>query len=245
MTSLAFDSLTKSTQKRSSAMRTKFISIFSVIALGIWGASALSAADDCKSLSDCAAKLSDAAHGMNDKIEAIFAEIDRQSVPIGTIITSALPPDKFASEGNPQYHASKWVIADGRAISANSRYAKLTGKTSAPDLRFMSRQKLVMDIITGNAKSGQNIKQLQSPEFYMAQWHFQFGLRDISGNRANNDFEQDVDNFQIVPDSGVVIAQGRTLNWKHGQWGGWSPGSVNYMGIATMQSEVFYYVKID
>lgn len=64
------------------------------------------------------------------------------NLPIGTIVTSMLPPSLFAEAvGDPAPSVfdpgkSKWVLADGRDIRI-SQYGKLSGNAEAPDLRGM------------------------------------------------------------------------------------------------------------
>ncbi|MEN6373758.1 MAG: hypothetical protein ABFD75_03115 [Smithella sp.] len=64
------------------------------------------------------------------------------NLPIGTIVTSMLPPSLFAEVvGDPDPSVfdprkSKWVLANGRDIRS-SRYGKLSGNTETPDLRGM------------------------------------------------------------------------------------------------------------
>jgi hypothetical protein len=54
-------------------------------------------------------------------------------LPIGTLLPSLVPPEAFLS-GDRVY---SWAPADGRQISPDSGYAKLTGKPQTPDLRGM------------------------------------------------------------------------------------------------------------
>ena len=55
--------------------------------------------------------------------------------------------------------------------------------------------------------------------------------RDCAWNRWNNDYEQAEDHFQTYLSWNTVIAMGRTLNFKHGQWGWWRACSANYLWI--------------
>jgi hypothetical protein len=59
-------------------------------------------------------------------------------VPVGSVILSAIPPDKF--EMLPS-NAGRWAPADGRLVDSTSLYAMLTGTTLVPDLRGMSLTK--------------------------------------------------------------------------------------------------------
>jgi hypothetical protein len=198
------------------------------------------------SIKNCVMQIAEIARSFDDKLRAAYAEISKSELPVGSIITSVLPPDKFLNDKNPKFDSRRWVPADGRALPPNSIYQLISGQASAPDLRVVAQQKIVVDVISGNAASGQVVEQLRTPEFASAKWTMHFGLRDVQGNRANNDVEQDVDQFQVLVESGKLVARGRTLNWKHGSWGAWNEtGKANYVGIATVDSGFYYYVKIN
>jgi hypothetical protein len=80
---------------------------------------------------------------INDKIGA-FKTLDvtsrLHSVPIGTVVSSMLPPQIFSKvindpeEFDPKQ--SKWSLADGREVS-NSSYTYYTNQSHIPDLRGM------------------------------------------------------------------------------------------------------------
>ena len=53
------------------------------------------------------------------------------ALPVGSVILSTLPPEKFAQLPDGSTH---WAPADGRALDSSSHYAVLTGSTRAPDL---------------------------------------------------------------------------------------------------------------
>lgn len=60
------------------------------------------------------------------------------NLPIGTIVSSMLKPSLFAeSVGDLDRDTPAWVLADGRAIDATSRYSQKSGETVLPDLRGM------------------------------------------------------------------------------------------------------------
>ncbi|KSV76024.1 hypothetical protein N185_16380 [Sinorhizobium sp. GW3] len=197
------------------------------------------------SVIECVRRVAEIARGFDDQLKAVYSEITRKELPVGTVITSVLPPEEFLNDKNPQFDNSRWVPADGRALPANSIYQQLTNKAYAPDLRKTGQQKIVLDVVEGVAEAGQVVDQLKSPQFAEADWRFHFASRTIQGNRANNDVEQDTDQFEVLVDGGKVVAHGRTLNWKHGAWGPWNNGNTNYVGIATVASPFFYYVKIN
>jgi len=54
------------------------------------------------------------------------------SLPVGSLILSVLPPDRFAKLPDASGH---WAPADGRTLDSLSRYVVLTGDHQAPDLR--------------------------------------------------------------------------------------------------------------
>lgn len=62
---------------------------------------------------------------------AVEAESIERVLPIGTIVSSMLPPTQFRQEAG-----NGWVLANGRSVT-DSRYAVLTGKENIPDLRGM------------------------------------------------------------------------------------------------------------
>jgi hypothetical protein len=201
-------------------------------------------------LIECVRRISELAQGFNDNLKGVYKEITRRELPVGTVVMSVLTPEEFLTSTNPQFDASRWVPADGRALPANSLYQQMTGKAYAPDLRKFLRHRMELDVVEGRADAGQVVSQLRTPAFAGDDWKFHFGLRNIQGNRANNDYEQDVDNFEIKVDDqgndkGKLVAHGRTLNWKHSAWGDWANGSANYLGIATAESPFNYYVKIN
>jgi hypothetical protein len=62
-----------------------------------------------------------------ESLEQVQRPID---FPVGTVIASILPFEKFRKEAG-----DFWMPADGRKISTESKYARLTGKKTLPDLR--------------------------------------------------------------------------------------------------------------
>jgi len=53
-------------------------------------------------------------------------------LPVGSVILSVLPPDRFAKLPDAAEH---WAPADGRTLDSLSRYVVLTGEHQVPDLR--------------------------------------------------------------------------------------------------------------
>ena len=210
-------------------------------------ATGASAQDVCgeAAVLECLQELSSAVQSHQARITALEAQVIQAESPVGTLLLSALPPDQFLSEDNPQFSSDKWRLADGSVLPPGSLYEKLSGATTVPDLRQHQNAQLLLDVVAGTAAHGQNIAALRSGDLASETWHFVFSLRDIRGNRFNNDREQDVDQFRIIPDSGTLVVDGRTLNWKHNRWGARYGGFANYMGIATKPLGLYHCVKIN
>jgi len=104
----------------------------------------------------------------------------------------------------------------------------------------------VLDIVSIPKNHGENVASAISESGKLGEWKWFTSGRDVHGNRYNNDWEQDADHFQtFIDENGVVIAQGRTLNFKHGQYGAWKAGTANLLGISTSKKTYYYYVKIN
>jgi len=176
---------------------------------------------------------------------AMANSINRSQLPVGTIITSVLPPEKFLTAENPQYDKNKWVHADGRVLPLNTIYQRLSGNSYAPNLTPIEKQKIITGVTTGTAKHGQKIDQLKIDDIAKDDWHFHFGLSDIVGNNLYNDWENTKDHFQVYIEADALVSRGKTYNTKHGRWGAWAPGSANYVGIATKNNPMYYYLKIN
>jgi hypothetical protein len=199
-------------------MKLRSVLSLSALALLFGSGFAASQTAGCRndmSVIECVRRVAEIAQSFDDKLNGVYAEITRRELPVGSVITSVLPPDIFLTDNNPQLDPSRWVPADGRALPANSLYQKMTKSAYAPDLRSISLQKVLLDVVDGVAEAGQVVDQLKTPQFSGANWKFHFGPRLVQGNRANNDYEQDVDQFEVMVDGGKVVAHGRTLNWKH------------------------------
>jgi len=218
--------------------------------LAIWvsfAATGSTAQDVCdtSAVLDCLQELSKAVQSYQARIAALEVQILQAESPVGTVLLSTLPPDQFLSADTPYIRADKWRLADGGALPPGSMYEKLSGATTVPDLRLHQSARLLLDVVEGSAGHGQDIAALRSSGLASETWHFLFSLRDITGNRYNNDFEQDMDQFRIIPDNGTLVVDGRTLNWKHNRWGDRRGGLANYMGIASKPSGLYHYVKIN
>ena len=112
-------------------MRTKLLfEIFFVLLA--WGN--VSAETCTESLTDQSktAELVKCLQQLEKNIEKEFQNLKLKALPIGTIIASMLEFERFQNiAGNA------WKPADGRKVSAKSKYATLTGNTTLPDLRGM------------------------------------------------------------------------------------------------------------
>lgn len=70
----------------------------------------------------------------------VSAKLKQDFAPVGTVVSSVLPPDKFAIaigeiEGD-DLKRRKWILADGRDVTG-TEYARKTGAKPVPDLRGM------------------------------------------------------------------------------------------------------------
>ncbi len=179
--------------------------------------------------------------------EAIKKKLPLAESPIGTLINTTLPPEKFSSPLNSQYNENKWIRADGRPLPPNSIYEKITGEKNAPDMRNVESSFGLLDVVTVERKNGENVISAITQSGKNGEWKWLVTPRDIHGNRYNNDYEQDADHFQIhIDNSGAVIVQGRTLNFKHGRYGGWNPGVANVLGLSLAPKiNTYHYIKIN
>jgi len=177
----------------------------------------------------------------------ILEALPRVEAPIGTVIASALTEEQFYSPNNPQADKSKWLLADGRQLPPGTAFEKITGQKAAPDLRWAREASVVVASVSRSGKHGENLKGFETDGGKVGSWLWMVGLRDVSGQRVNNDYEQDVDHFQAFNDqNGVITAQGRTLNWKHSAWGPWKPGEANVFGLfLRKQDHVRHFIKIN
>lgn len=66
------------------------------------------------------------------------------SLPVGSVILSALAADQFAQLPGGSAH---WVPADGRIIDSSSYYVVLTGSTRVPDMRVVWPKRVGADSI--------------------------------------------------------------------------------------------------
>lgn len=163
--------------------------------------------------------------------EATAKVIFDKAYPVGTIITSILPPTQFRIVAS-----DSWVPADGRKINPSSKYTLLTSLETVPDLRGMFLR-------------GLNAFETSAPRTD--------GKQDPDGSgRKVGDFQPDTvarhDHGRGManwPDSGVGgnvrPNGGRDQHPDH-----WNPRyvpPVSYGGLETRPKNVsiYYYIKIN
>jgi hypothetical protein len=112
-------------------MKTKLL-IAIVIALLAWGNAKAETCTEGLTVESKPIELINCLRQLEKNMNAEFQKRELNALPIGTVIASMLDFEKFQSlAGNT------WKPADGRKISAKSKYAKLTGNKTLPDLRGM------------------------------------------------------------------------------------------------------------
>lgn len=112
-------------------MRTKLLFAILFVLLA-WGN--VSAETCTESLTDQSkpAELVRCLQQLEKNIKNEFQTVKLKALPVGTIIASILEFKKFKNVAG-----NAWKPADGRKVSAKSKYATLTGNTTLPDLRGM------------------------------------------------------------------------------------------------------------
>ncbi|KPA16186.1 tail fiber protein [Candidatus Magnetomorum sp. HK-1] len=83
---------------------------------------------------------------LKDEIEKIKKEKNSSDLPVGTIISSMVPPKKFFKK----YSEKKWRTANGDTIPSFFEYVAITGNKKLPDLRGMFLRGLNLDRNDGN-----------------------------------------------------------------------------------------------
>lgn len=179
--------------------------------------------------------------------EQIRQAMTKMDLPVGTVITSSLPPPVFLNGANPQFDGSRWVEANGSNLPPNSKYERMSGSKVSPNLAPLQEASMILDVVSSAlVASNTNVSALQTTKGKGGSWTWYASLGDIAGQRVNNDYEQDSDNFRVTIDpAGAISAAGRTLNWKQIGWAGWNNGSANLLGISTYKNPLFYYVKVN
>ncbi len=126
--------------------------------------------------------------GSADSLSTIVNEIiESQKVvnfPVGTIVSSILPPDKFAKAvGDVDLPEPSWILADGRSINGASTYSQLTGDVKIPDLRGMFLRGMNEGRADGNEDPDRNriVGQLQMDSFKKHDHNLVFHYRSFRG----------------------------------------------------------------
>lgn len=180
------------------------------------------------------------------ELQRLRNQVRASEIPVGTVISSAMNYEQFTNSRNPGYTKEKWLPADGQTLPPGTLYETITGQRNAPDLTAQQTSHTVLDVVNIPKKHGENTISGVSTAGSKGEWKWFVGPRDIQGQRYNNDYEQAPDNFQsYINDSGVIIAQGTTFNFKHGRWGNWMPGEANLLGISLLKNKLYYYVKVN
>lgn len=179
---------------------------------------------------------------------ALRQELIRRELPVGTVVSTILPPDKFLSSRNPQFIPGRWAVADGSKLPAGTIFESITGQATAPDMSGKRKAMDILTIINGVLPHGAIVDTLKKPEIRSdATWYWFASGNDIKGNRAGNDYEQAEDRMKtwITTEAHTVIATGSTHNFKHNVWGQELGGTANILGIAALPNQLYYYVKIN
>ena len=110
-------------------MRTKLlIAIFFVLLA--WGNVSAETCTESLTVQSKPTELIKCLQQLEKNIKKEFQNREMKALPIGTIIASMLQFEKFQNVAG-----NTWKPADGRKVSTSSKYAKLTGNTTLPDLR--------------------------------------------------------------------------------------------------------------
>lgn len=76
-----------------------------------------------------------------EAINCLQKEMMKLELPVGTIVSSLLPPELFNArvDGPKSFDPQKtvWILADGQTNISGSKLHKLTNKEKTPDLRAM------------------------------------------------------------------------------------------------------------
>ncbi|WP_325089345.1 hypothetical protein [Burkholderia contaminans] len=182
------------------------------------------------------------------EVAALRQELRNRELPVGSVVSSALPPSTFLSGSNPQYSADRWVVAEGQKLPDGTLFEKISGSKTAPDLRAEQNSYAVLDVINTDMKHGQLVQTAITDAGRPGAWHWFASGRWVEGHRVNNDYEQDENRMVTYIDgtSGAVVAYGQTLNWKHSAWGSPSTNGVaNVLGISLKKNSLYYYVKVN
>ena len=106
-----------------------------------------------------------------------------ESLPVGTVVASMLEKDQFEKAAG-----KSWVLAAGQEVK-DSKYAKLTGKTTVPDLRGMFLRGANQD--RNDAMQNPEAKALGDYQEDSFKAHFHGGITVPSGNDGGRSGRQD------------------------------------------------------
>ncbi|WP_156965429.1 hypothetical protein [Paracoccus sphaerophysae] len=184
------------------------------------------------------------------------AEVARQirqdvvdnSVPIGAIVWSSFASEVFLEKLLEKSQRARYALADGSPIPSGSKLESILGAGLLPDLTPLTGAGLLAadGTIATNISSGEQISSKFNSAPSVDKWTYSFSLRDIEGQAYSpNEYEQDVDQFQIYEVNGALIAQGRTWNRKWNVWGAWKGGQANLFALGWTQLKLYPYIRVD
>lgn len=193
-------------------------------------------------------KLRDASGQLDESIKqaGAVAKLARPLVPIGTVIPSLLPPEKFENVmGSLQDSAAEsvWVLADGREVRG-STYAKLTGDSNVPNLQEYS----IVDtrIYTGDIRHGESLLAAIPANDRNRPWSWSVSLREADPTTPFGEYEQRMQRILVsADDPSHVKATATIFDGKHKRFAPDTPASVNYLGISVVSQKLYWYVKVN
>ncbi len=175
----------------------------------------------------------------NENFQALATAVDRQRVPLGTVIASILSEDDIArASGDPRRFdptKSKWVLADGREV-IGSHYSKLSGKTAIPDLRglFLRGKNFDRPTSKGNAEGNFDLEKYQ-PDSLVSHNHLTHdGSWEEARAKSNNN---SWDHPALADTDGVPNTDPRVKRIKTGFSGG--------LETRPRNATVNYFVRIN
>lgn len=200
--------------------------------LTLWGASA---------------QLRGASNQLDESVTTAKAvmETARPLVPVGTVIASLLPPEKFEQlMGSIQESAvqSVWVLADGRDVPG-SVYAKLSGAPNVPDLRTFSLTDAMVQ--SGDVDHGQSLLETLSSDASKRTWHWPVSLREADPKTPFVEREQRLQRLTVLSDDPRrITATTPIFDGKQKRWVPETPTSANFTGVSVVSQPVHWYIKI-
>ncbi|MFC1476690.1 hypothetical protein ACFL5S_01860, partial [Fibrobacterota bacterium] len=141
-----------------------------------------------------------------EKISEKVKEEDLTNLPIGTTISSILNPSLFKkSFADPD----KWVLADGREVSTDSKYYMSTNESRIPDLRGMFLRGMN---VNGKGEDPQQNRKVGSEQqdTFQSHQHKYNTYGKTTGNWRGNKSSQYHLAYHIENSVGFVGAEGTT-----------------------------------